>query len=48
LKNDIETVPEDVLKARNDNANVFRMVEAYRRLGHIQANLDPLGLKQQE
>lgn len=34
------------VEARNENPNLFRLVEAYRRYGHLKAALDPLGLQE--
>ncbi|XP_046352176.2 probable 2-oxoglutarate dehydrogenase E1 component DHKTD1, mitochondrial isoform X1 [Haliotis rufescens] len=36
----------DQLRNRTENANVFRLVEAYRQFGHKKARLDPLGITQ--
>jgi len=36
-------VPDAIAAARHENPNIFRLVEAYRRLGHIRATTDPLG-----
>ncbi|KAI3651269.1 hypothetical protein MP228_004750 [Amoeboaphelidium protococcarum] len=32
---------------RNNNANLFRLVYAYRSYGHLAADLDPLGIQKQ-
>ena len=42
--NTILSVSEEALKNRNANANLFRLVKAYRTHGHRQAAVDPLGL----
>ena len=41
-------VDDASLASRNAEANLFRMVEAYRKMGHSRANLDPLGLRAKE
>ena len=41
-------VPDEVTASRHQNPNLFRLVEAYRKLGHIKATTDPLGLKAAE
>ena len=35
-------VAEDTIAARAANSKVFRLVEAYRRYGHLNANVNPL------
>ncbi|MBI1272871.1 MAG: 2-oxoglutarate dehydrogenase E1 component [Alphaproteobacteria bacterium] len=36
--------PEEVLTATRDSVRALMMVRAYRIIGHLQANLDPLGI----
>ena len=43
-----KAVPHDVIVSRHQNPNLYRLVEAYRKLGHIKATTDPLGLKKNE
>jgi len=35
---------EEQSKNRIENANLVRLVKAYRTYGHLEADLDPLGL----
>lgn len=44
----VAAVDDASLASRNAEPNLFRMVEAYRKIGHLRANLDPLGLKAKE
>jgi 2-oxoglutarate dehydrogenase complex dehydrogenase (E1) component-like enzyme len=44
----ISTVTEEVLAARNAEPNLIRLIEAYQKFGHIKANLNPLGLNNNE
>jgi 2-oxoglutarate dehydrogenase complex dehydrogenase (E1) component-like enzyme len=30
----------------NQHSNLLRLIDAYRRFGHLAADLDPLGLQQ--
>jgi len=41
-------VQDASLASRNSEPNLFRLVEAYRKMGHTRANLDPLGLRTKE
>ncbi|XP_060070880.1 2-oxoadipate dehydrogenase complex component E1-like [Ylistrum balloti] len=44
-KHDSTQVSQNVISNRAQNANVYRLVEAYRKYGHRQAMLDPLRLQ---
>ncbi|KAJ3380793.1 putative 2-oxoglutarate dehydrogenase E1 component DHKTD1, mitochondrial [Lobulomyces angularis] len=44
----LEPYTQEQLDNRNANANLLRLVKAYRTKGHLQADLDPLGLAKKE